>query len=184
MKLNLGCGSRTLDGYLNVDKYGEPDLILDLEHLPWPWPDNSVESIFLSHVLEHLGADTDTYLNIFKEMYRVCQPNALIHIIVPHPRHDDFLNDPTHVRAVTPNGLALFSQKKNRQWQQMGAANTPLGQIIEVDFDLIETTMNLDPAWQKKLAEGQVTEEEIYHAERQYNNVVQSTQTILKAIKQ
>jgi predicted SAM-dependent methyltransferase len=103
MRLNLGCGNRKLQGWRNVDKVPDcsPDELVDLEQLPWPWPDNSVDEIFLSHVLEHLGQATDVYLGIIKELYRVCRDGATITIIVPHPRHDHFLTDPTHVRAVT-----------------------------------------------------------------------------------
>ena len=111
LKLNLGCGSKKLDGYLNVDKFGEPDMVFDLETFPWPWEDSSVSKILLSHVLEHLGQDTDIYLNIIKELYRVCKNNAEILVIVPHPRHDTFMTDPTHVRPITVDGLIMFSKK-------------------------------------------------------------------------
>ena len=54
MKLNLGCGSKILDGYTNVDKYDyfKADLVHDLETFPYPFKDNSVEEIIISHVLE------------------------------------------------------------------------------------------------------------------------------------
>ena len=71
LKLNLGCGNNKYDGFLNVDKFGEPDINWDLEKFPWPWEDNSVDEIRIIHVLEHLGKDTETYFNIFKEIYRI-----------------------------------------------------------------------------------------------------------------
>ena len=40
-----------------------------------------------------------------KELYRISCDQANIHISVPHPRHDDFLADPTHVRPITTLGL-------------------------------------------------------------------------------
>ena len=56
LRLNLGCGAKHLEGYINVDKFGNPDVRLDLETFPWPWEDNSAIAIELRHVLEHLGA--------------------------------------------------------------------------------------------------------------------------------
>ncbi|HEV7393411.1 MAG TPA: methyltransferase domain-containing protein, partial [Burkholderiales bacterium] len=96
MKLNLGCGYNKLEGYINVDSQPAcaPDKVVDLEHFPWPFPDNSVDKIMMTHVLEHLGADKQTFFGIIKELYRVCKPAATVHIIVPHPRHDTFIGDP------------------------------------------------------------------------------------------
>jgi hypothetical protein len=94
LKLNLGCGKNPKPGYVNVDKYDNPDVLHDLETFPWPWKDNSVNEIRLIHVLEHLGERKEVFLNIIKELYRICVASATIHIVVPHPRHDDFINDP------------------------------------------------------------------------------------------
>jgi predicted SAM-dependent methyltransferase len=70
MRLNLGCGNRKVSGWVNVDKVEacHPDVVADLEQLPWPWADDSVEEVMLSHVLKHLGAETKTYLGIIKEL--------------------------------------------------------------------------------------------------------------------
>jgi len=84
MRLNLGCGNTRMQDWLNVDKIAacNPDQVVDLEALPWPWPDNSVDEVLLSHVLEHLGQATDTYLGIIKEIYRVCRDGARITIVM------------------------------------------------------------------------------------------------------
>ncbi|MGH7999079.1 MAG: hypothetical protein ACREPR_06535 [Brasilonema sp.] len=42
LRLNLGCGAKRLDGYINVDKFGTPDLRFDLETFPYPWANDSV----------------------------------------------------------------------------------------------------------------------------------------------
>ena len=57
MKLNLGCGHDHKEGYVNVDvsDLGKPDMVVDLEVLPWPWQDSSIDEILIKHTLEHLG---------------------------------------------------------------------------------------------------------------------------------
>ena len=136
MKLNLGCGSKILKGYVNVDKfqYYNPDVVQDLEKFPYPFKDNSVDEILLSHVLEHIGQNPDVFNNIIKEFYRICKNNSVIDIRVPHPRHDDFISDPTHVRPITLLGLKLYDKNLNKQWEKMNAANTPLALIHGVNF--------------------------------------------------
>jgi predicted SAM-dependent methyltransferase len=79
VKLNLGCGSQMLAGFCNVDKFGDPDLTWDLETLPWPWADNSVEEVLLSHVLEHLGQTPASFLAIMQELER-SQNNIVVQI--------------------------------------------------------------------------------------------------------
>ena len=87
MKLNLGCGVNKIEGYLNIDKYpsGNPDMLMDLEEIPWKFDENSVDEILLNHVLEHLGAEVEVFFSIIKEMYRVCKNGTIIQINVPHP---------------------------------------------------------------------------------------------------
>ena len=57
---------------------------------------------------------------------------ARIVIAVPHPRHDDFLNDPTHVRPITYEGLKLFYQHWNERCIAQGWANSLLGMQLNV----------------------------------------------------
>ena len=183
IKLNLGCGQNQIPGHVNVDKFGEPDVRHDLETFPWPWEENSVKEIVLNHTLEHLGQSASIYLKIVKEIYRICAPGATIFIVVPHPRHDHFLNDPTHVRAVTADSLELLSKNKNAAWAAKGCSNSPLGLFLDVDFELVSSTYVLDPFWKERLDNGVYTETEIHQAIKRYNNVVQETRFVLRAVK-
>ncbi len=185
MRLNLGCGNRKREGWVNVDVAPEcrPDELVDLESLPWPWPDDSADEVVLCHVLEHLGAETRVYLGVLKELWRVCKAGAKVTVVVPHPRHDHFLNDPTHVRPVTPQGLELLSQERNREWAREGAANTPLGLHLGVDFRLESVHFNPDEPWRGRFRRGEITAADLNEAMRLYNNVISEITMVLRAVK-
>jgi hypothetical protein len=168
---------------VNVDKYGTPDVTWDLEQFPWPWPDDSAGEVVLHHVLEHLGQAPGTLFGVMRELYRVCRDGAQVLITVPHPRHDEFLSDPTHVRAFTPDSFALYSKDLNRLWQKNRCANSPLGLYLDVDFVITALQFELDPRWQARLRAGEVTQQEVTQAAAQYNNVIRQFQIRLVAKK-
>jgi hypothetical protein len=183
LRLNLGCGVNHLDGYVNVDIYGTPDLRHDLELVPWPWPDDSVCEVILKHVLEHLGRDPIVYLAIMRELYRVCQDGATIKIIVPHHRHEYFFNDPTHVRAVTAEGMGLFSQRLNRKWIALGFANSPLALYHGVDFELVETKNEPSDLWYLIHPERPVDNNALMQQSALFNNLIEEVEMTLRPVK-
>lgn len=81
MKLNLGCFNSRIDGFTNVDirKLEGVDIVCDVKKLDFP--DNSIEEIYASHVLEHFHY-IET-LDVLKEWYRVLVPGGKIYIGVP-----------------------------------------------------------------------------------------------------
>ncbi len=183
IKLNLGCGDKLLPGFVNVDKFGNPDVRWDLEILPWPWLDDSVEEVVMNHVLEHLGATPDVFIGIIRELYRVCRDGTKVQINVPHPRHDYFLDDPTHVRPITPKVLSLFSKKLNLKWQSQGLANTPLALYHEVDFEIEECTYVLEEEYARKLSKSNLRQEELERLMRTCNNVAAEIHIRMRVVK-
>ena len=101
MKLNLGCGARFLDGWVNVDhsigaklakykifnKLGffnvqwDKRIFIHNLRLKFPWQNNSVDTVYSSHTLEHF--DKREGLFFLKESHRVLKKGGVLRIIVP-----------------------------------------------------------------------------------------------------
>lgn len=145
-KLNIGSGFLRYPGYLNIDIDPDcnPDYIVDLERDTLPFPDNSVTDVHIRHILEHLG---NGFFWFLQELYRVCCDGAVIKIAVPHHRHDYFLNDPTHKRPITVDGLNLFSKKFNNYCKEINDGCSKLGLYYNVDFEIVNFNYNFNPKY-------------------------------------
>lgn len=185
MKLNMGCGHSKLEGFVNVDLFPEcnPDVVCDLEKLPWPWETGSATQVLFNHSLEHLGADSRTFLEMMKELYRISANGCMIHINAPHPRHDNFINDPTHVRIITPELLALFSKRQNEEWKRLGAANSPLALYLHVDFELVSATRILNEPYFSLYNSKRISDAELATMIKEKNNIVTEYKIVIKAVK-
>jgi SAM-dependent methyltransferase len=107
IKVHLGCGTHYLPGWINCDVVPDmrADKYFDLETFPWPFPDNSVDEIFMDQVLEHLS---DT-MKVMAEIYRILKPGGIARIIVPYAKTDGAFQDPTHKRFFTEKTMDYFS---------------------------------------------------------------------------
>ena len=106
LKLNLGCGLTAPEGWFNIDASLTAKLskirwlyrflckIFRIEEISWPsnikiinvakglpFKDNTVESIFCSHMLEHLSLKDSNF--VILECFRVLRPGGVLRIIVP-----------------------------------------------------------------------------------------------------
>ena len=183
LRLNLGCGAKRLDSYINVDKFGEPDLRFNLETFPYPWENNSVAEIKRHYVLEHLGQQTEVYLKIIQELYRICKPEAKVQIKDPHHRSDQFFHDPTHVRPITPVGLSMFSKRQNREWQASGKSFTLLALYLNVDFELTHVAYTPSEVWFERYPESASDEKLLFKESQVYSNLIREVEMTLTAIK-
>lgn len=82
MKLNLGCGHVKMDGYVNIDCNPnlKPDLIHDITR-PLPYENETIEDVWLIHVLEHLPKKH--HFDLFREVNRVLKPGGLFVLAYP-----------------------------------------------------------------------------------------------------
>jgi len=183
MKLNMGSGMNPIRGFVNVDKFGEPDVRHDLESFPWPFKDSSAQLVIFHHSLEHMGQTADVFIGIMKELYRVCAGGAEVMINVPHFRHENFYGDPTHVRVVTPHMLDLFNLEKCRKWVADRMANTPLAIYHGVNFVRERTEIELAEPWATQLQRGDIDQKRVDRDERIYNNVAREYRMVLRVVK-
>ncbi|MCA9398769.1 MAG: methyltransferase domain-containing protein [Candidatus Omnitrophica bacterium] len=82
MKLHLGCGTKKLNGWINIDsvKACQPDVVCDISQ-PLPYGDQSADEVLAEDLLEHF----DKYLRfvVFYEWTRVLKIGGRITIQVP-----------------------------------------------------------------------------------------------------
>lgn len=87
MKIELGGGDRARgEGYLNVDVCPSADIRHDLNMLPWPLADESVDALYTSHCLEHLNYRHTGAMSLetfTREIARICKIGAIVEIRVP-----------------------------------------------------------------------------------------------------
>jgi predicted SAM-dependent methyltransferase len=155
-----------------------------LESFPWPFESDSVDEIQMSHVLEHLGQSPQIYLEVIQELYRICRTGATITIHVPHPRHDSYLCDPTHVRPILPESFQLFNKAQNEEWIKNGKSNTPLALQLGVDFEVKRVNYQLEDRWSEALKAGEVLTIEVQEAMETQYNVVKQITIELEVLKQ
>ena len=105
--VDLGCGSKKIDGAIGLDRRLEPgvDLICDFEH-ELPLKTDSVDIMNMSHIMEHVR----DLIPFMEEVYRVCRPGAKVRIVVPYYASRGAFRDPTHVRFITEDTFQYFEQ--------------------------------------------------------------------------
>ena len=196
MKLHIGCGNKLFEGYENVDKTKPsnefPEETLeklfskwDIEDTPWILhririANSSIDAILAVHVMEHISKN---YFEIWQEIYRICKPDAIVDITVPHFNHDNFHNDPTHKMEITPSGLEMFSKKFNQRCIKEGYSNSTFGLDYNFDFEIVEKEEILDPFWKARKSFQNIQDPEMEMIKRSYNNVISEYRIKLKVIK-
>ena len=82
IRLNIGCGSRTFSGWVNIDHDLEcaPDRLIDVGTTLLPYSDQSVEAIYCSHALDHLSWREGRFF--LRECFRVLRVGAPIRVVV------------------------------------------------------------------------------------------------------
>lgn len=82
-KLNLGCGSNKIEGFVNVDSEEscKPDLIHDFMKAGIPAKSGAVDEIVFFHCIEHIRKAQHKFL--LKDMWRVLKPGGTLILSYP-----------------------------------------------------------------------------------------------------
>lgn len=156
MELLLGCGrERTkrihFEGVpeqwskdlitLDFDETVNPDVVHDLNIVPYPFNDDMFDEIHAYECLEHFGKQGDyrAFFQQFEELWRILKPDGWL--IGTCPNWDSLWawGDPGHTRVITPQTLAFLSQ--DEYTAQVGKnAMTDYRFCYTADFELYSYT--------------------------------------------
>lgn len=153
-ELVLGCGpnpqkfifsplsqSATFENPTTVDFNSEhsPDVIHDLNVLPWPFEDNSYEEIHCYNILEHLSSQGDykTFFKHFEEMWRVLKNGGYICGISVDFDSIHLWSDPGHTRAITRQMLSSFLSREQYELRAGKSSLTDYRFCYNGDFEYI-----------------------------------------------
>jgi len=112
--LNLGCGTNPSKStedikFINVDiaQLEGVDMKYDLNVIPYPFEDNSIDLIIMNDILEHL----DYPIFVLEECYRILKKGGKLQIKVVHWNHRYSYSDPQHKHAFCERYFRVFTGK-------------------------------------------------------------------------
>lgn len=132
MELLIGCGGKRrkllwaddredFDELVTLDRCTRhnPDVVHDLDDLPYPFEDERFDEIHAYSVLEHCGRQGDYryFFGQWSEFWRILKPDGLFFATVPTRESPWAWGDPSHTRIVTPQQLIFLDQT---QYAQVG----------------------------------------------------------------
>ena len=143
MKLNLGCGDQTPQGWINVDyalgaRFAKLPLFSFLNkqfrffNIDWnkhiylhdlrtrfPWGDGQANYVYSSHSLEHLTREEGLFF--LRECHRILKQRGVIRVVVPDLRVivDDYLKGSTKANQFLENLGVLYGGQHSRLKQRL-----------------------------------------------------------------
>lgn len=108
--IDLGCGDKKTRDAIGVDSVELPgvDIVHDLNCLPYPFNDNSVDRVMMLNIIEHL----DDPIMALGEVYRILRPGGVCHIETVYWNHKYTWSDPQHKHAFTEHSWEFFTGKR------------------------------------------------------------------------
>lgn len=184
-RINLGCGQRKINDFLNVDKCKlfNPDMVVDLSVLPWPFKNNEFNHILAKDVLEYLCNKKVSYTDIIKEMYRISSNGALWEIGTSQVKNSRVTNIPGIAAPLTLENLKLFSRQAILEEIKIGAGSSLTAFEEDIDIEVIDMKVKLIDPFDTQIKNGTASEQEINFAIYHYNNIIKEQNFLVQVFK-
>lgn len=92
MNLDLGCGDKKVHGCVGVDVMGSPDVLWDLNNVPYPFDSESCERVYMNSSLEHLYDP----VVVLSEVHRLLKKDGVLILVLPYWNHHDSVSSIEH----------------------------------------------------------------------------------------
>lgn len=121
IRLNLGCGARHLEGYVNIDREPPADVVRDVLR-GLPFADGTVEEVVSEDFLEHLPQTEVVW--VMNEIWRVLRMGGTATHKIPLAGTDNDWGDPTHLSRWSENTITYFNCEE-KHWKRFGKGIMP-----------------------------------------------------------
>lgn len=129
-KLNLGCGNKRLEGYINADimKIDGVDEVFPLYEIPYR--DNTISEISTEHALEHVSLECAK--QAIQEWFRVLEPGGKLNLYIP----DLELCCEGYLEGNNDRKINGFPEKEWFKYTLYGYQKNANGSVAEHQFHL------------------------------------------------
>lgn len=162
MELLVGCGNNREKKFslpempkawsgdlitLDWDDTCRPDVVHDLNNLPYPFDDNQFDEIHAYEVLEHCGTQGDYrfFFDQFSEFHRILKPGGYFVGSCPNWDSPWAWGDPGHTRIISPECM-IFLVQSEYDTQLGKTAMTDYRFCYEADFHPV-AKHEMDHSW-------------------------------------
>jgi SAM-dependent methyltransferase len=106
--LDVGCGLNKYPGSIGIDRNAasRADVLCDLDFFPYPFRDESFQSIRAVHVIEHVS----DVIKAMEEFHRLLRAGGRVLIITPHYTDFSSFCDPTHRWHLNSYSFRYFGE--------------------------------------------------------------------------
>src|SRR5260221_6992032 len=106
--LDVGCGVRKSPRAIGIDRIAgtAADVLVDLDHFPYPFRDSSFDAVRAIHVIEHVS----DVIRTMEEFHRLLRNGGTVFIVTPHYTDFSSFCDPTHRWHLNSYSFRYFGE--------------------------------------------------------------------------